>query len=275
MEAMPALARLNQVAGSDVAAGRAMVALAQMEVVVVGAAAADAAAVVAGAVADESVHCRSACPVCSHHDGRGLPNHQPTTIMPRKATTMSNLSQPLERPVPIMDEKIIFEGSLDCRRKARIRTGIALVPLAGSAALWTFSSIPELKGIIIGLAFFLMVPALCLPHARVSYLDLVERKVVSIQFYAWWQISKCDRPFTEFRGIVLRHLCHPRSEGGDTFSGSVGLKPIADGKILWVKQFEATPDELPTESHHYAAKLSSLTGIPYPSLFEGSELKVV
>ena len=61
--------------------------------------------------------------------------------------------------------------------------------------------------------------------------------------------------------IMVRHLCHP-DEGGYTYTGSVGLKPVDGRAVLWVKSFPTTQDEVPWATHEFARKLQEMTGLP-------------
>ena len=61
---------------------------------------------------------------------------------------------------------------------------------------------------------------------------------------------------------MVHHVCHP-GEGEDTFTGSVGFKPIEPGSIFWVKEFPATKDEMPFQPDIFAKELAILTGLPY------------
>src|SRR5688572_22676488 len=81
--------------------------------------------------------------------------------------------------------------------------------------------------------------------------------------YFLFQNLQQETPLNAFSRIVVHHVCHPGGEGEDTFTGSVGFKPIEPGPILWVKEFPATKDEVPVEPDEFAYKLSGSTGLPY------------
>lgn len=120
---------------------------------------------------------------------------------------------------------------------------------------------------IVGLWGFLGVISwsisLRLPYNRHRYLDYRRRELVVETHYASLQVSTTRHSFSEFGAIVVRHLVH-EGEGEDTYTGSVGLKPLKGGKVLWLKQLPATSDDLPPEALTYTAELHRLTGIPMP-----------
>ena len=112
------------------------------------------------------------------------------------------------------------------------------------------------------LGFLFFVSASFLPAYKHIYLDFAARQIVTEAHYAWFCKSKQFRPLTDFSKIVVRHLCIPGGEGPDTYTGSVGLKPVDGKAVLWVKNFPATEDEFPQETQEFARKLKVLTGLP-------------
>ena len=79
---------------------------------------------------------------------------------------------------------------------------------------------------------FIFVASLAFSKQTYIYLDFTERQIVTVEHYAWFETSKRCRPLTDFSNIVVRHLCHPGGEGPDTYTGSVGLKPV-DGELCY------------------------------------------
>lgn len=113
-------------------------------------------------------------------------------------------------------------------------------------------------GVFAALSFII---AFIIPRNSHSYLDFKARQIVTIKHYAWLETARVSRPLTEFGRIVIRHLCHAGGEGPDTYTGSVGLKPLDKSPVLWVKNYQATQDEVPRESYEFARKLKKLTGL--------------
>lgn len=112
------------------------------------------------------------------------------------------------------------------------------------------------------LGLLLLVSAPYLLAYKHMYLDFVARQIVTEAHYAWFCKSKKFRPLTDFSGIVVRHLCIPGGEGPDTYTGSVGLKPVEGKTVFWVKNFPATEDEFTQEAHEFAHSLAIWTGLP-------------
>ncbi len=129
-------------------------------------------------------------------------------------------------------------------------------PNDGSRDAWYFT---------IAIFSFIIAPYCpsCCEHA---YLDFAERKIITVMNYAWHETSRNCRPLIEFSHIVVRHLCHPGVEGPDTFTGSVGLKPLDGGPIVWVKDFNTNQDEVPQAAEEFARRLQKLTGLPLSGL---------
>ncbi len=112
------------------------------------------------------------------------------------------------------------------------------------------------------LGFLLLVSAPFVLAYKHIYLDFAARQIVTEAPYAWFCTSKKFRPLTDFSRIVVRHLCIPGGEGPDTYTGSVGLKPVDGKAVLWVKNFPATEDEFPREAQEFARSLEIWTGLP-------------
>lgn len=111
------------------------------------------------------------------------------------------------------------------------------------------------------LALISFIIATHLPYNEHVYFDFTDRQILTLKHYCGFEISKRCRPLTDFRNIVVRHICHS-SEGSDTYTGSVGLKPVDGGAVLWVKSFPTTEDEVPRTAYEFARKLQEMTGFP-------------
>ena len=94
------------------------------------------------------------------------------------------------------------------------------------------------------------------------YLDYTDGQIATVDRFAWFETSKRRRPLTDFSNIVVRDLCHPGGEGDDTYTGSVGLKPVDGRAVLWVKRFPTTQDEVPRTTQQFARKWKEMRGLP-------------
>jgi hypothetical protein len=118
---------------------------------------------------------------------------------------------------------------------------------------------------------FFIIAVTWAPFSAYTYLDLANRQIVKVKYYACFVIANDRRPLTDFSTIVVRHLCHTGGEGEDTYTGSVGLKS-ADGRaVLWVKSFPATQDDVPRAAHEFAQYLHKRTGVAIASVRELNE----
>ena len=108
---------------------------------------------------------------------------------------------------------------------------------------------------------FIIAAFLTLPSYGHTYLDFTGRQIVTLNYSLFGTNKRC-RPLTDFRKIVVRHLCHPGGEGPDTYTGSVGLKPVDGRAVLWVKSFPTTQDEVPRTAYEFARMLQEMTGLP-------------
>lgn len=119
------------------------------------------------------------------------------------------------------------------------------------------------------IAFFSLLLAPYLPScSEYTYLDFATRQIITVKYYAWRKTITNCRPLTDFSHIVVRHLCHP-GEGGDTYTGSIGLKPLDGGSIRWVKDFDTNEDKVPPAAEEFASALQKLTGLPLSGLWVG------
>jgi hypothetical protein len=114
-------------------------------------------------------------------------------------------------------------------------------------------------GLFAGVFF---VVALYLQFNTRRYLDFADRQVVTVKRFGYFETSKRIIPFANFSHVVVRHLCHSDSEGPDTYTGGVGLKPVDGGPVFWVKSFPTTEDEVPQAAYVFARELQELTGQP-------------
>jgi len=94
-----------------------------------------------------------------------------------------------------------------------------------------------------------------------TYLDFVDRQIVTFTYRVFGTSKRC-RPLSDFSNVVVRHLCHSDSEGPDTYTGGVGLKPVNGGPVFWVKSFPTTEDEIPQAAYAFARELQELMGQP-------------
>ncbi|MBI3416619.1 MAG: hypothetical protein HY043_15105 [Verrucomicrobia bacterium] len=118
-------------------------------------------------------------------------------------------------------------------------------------------------------AFSFIVPAsMACSKDTYIYLDFTGRQIVTVEHHAWFETSKRCRPLTDFSHIVVRHLCHPGGEGEDTYTGSVGLKPVDGRAVLWVKSFPTTQDEVPRAAYEFAKTFKEMTGLPVAAAAE-------
>jgi hypothetical protein len=172
-----------------------------------------------------------------------------------------------------------IRGRLTTKTEIRLRVGAAVTLLAlGVFSVYMLmaaspSSVPsdgsrEAWLFVLACFSFLLAPFLpsCGEH---TYLDFAERKIITVKNYGWHETVRKCRPLTDFSHIVVRHLCHPGVEGPDTFTGSVGLKPLDGGPILWVKDFDTNRDQVAPAAEEFASKLHKLTGLPLPVLWIG------
>ena len=151
--------------------------------------------------------------------------------------------------------------------------GAVSVGLGVGIVWWGFRGTTSDQGFaaafLIGAFFF--VVGWCVPQGNSQYIDLEERQVTKIGWYGLLPPVITNIPLSDFSGIVVRHVCHPGGEAEDTYTGGVGLKRKSAGPVLWVKEFSATKDEMPTEPDRYAKELSELIGLPYAGKDVGPE----
>ena len=172
---------------------------------------------------------------------------------------------------------LAIRGRPVTKSEIRLRVGAAVTLLAvgafvsyllGAASPSGVSSDCSLVAWLFVLAFFSFLLAPFLPScSEHTYLDFGERKIITAKNYAWRKTITNCRPLTDFSHIVVRHLCHP-DEGGYTYTGSVGLKPVDGRAVLWVKSFPTTQDEVPRSTHEFARKLQEMTGLPVAATAE-------
>lgn len=161
---------------------------------------------------------------------------------------------------------IEIQGSLTCFETGFEKVVLAVIMVCGSIPLWKQVDYTE-EGMWYGIvALILMGIALVLPSSSCTYLDPSAKQIVIVKFYGWAQRKKIEHSFEEYARIVIRHICHSGGETEDTYSGSVGLKPIDQGPVLWLKEFPATQEEVPQESLAFARKIHDITGLPITGL---------
>jgi len=178
-----------------------------------------------------------------------------------------------------INQTLCIQGGPTTKTEIRLRVGAAVTLLAlGVFSLYLLEAGSSLgvpsdfsrEAWYLTIAFFSLPLAPFLPScSEYTFLDSAERKVISVKNYAWYKTFRNCRPLTDFSHIVVRHLCHPDGEGGETFTGSVGLKPLDRGPILWVKDFDTTQDAVPPAAEEFARRLKELTGLPLAGLWVG------
>ena len=164
------------------------------------------------------------------------------------------------------------------KTEIRLRVGAAVSLLAEGAFVSYLLAAASPSGVssdgsreawLFVLAFFSFLLAPFLPScSEHTYLDFGERKIITVKNYAWHRTIRNCRPLTDFSHIMVRHLCHP-DEGRDTYTGSVGLKPLDGSSILWVKDFDTNEDKVPPAAEEFASNLQKLTGLPLTGLWVG------
>ena len=177
---------------------------------------------------------------------------------------------------PASNQTLDIEGTINTYTKVLWKVGwaVALVGLGIGILLWvqmenlwsTPSEYDFLMSIFLPVIAFII--AAVLPYNGHTYLDFSNRQIVTFKHYCGFETSKRCRPLTDFSHIVVRHLCHPGGEGEDTYTGSVGLKPVDGRAVLWVKSFPTTQDEVPRTTHEFARKLQKMTGLPVAATAE-------
>ena len=150
---------------------------------------------------------------------------------------------------------------------ARLIGAVTCVGLGTSLLLlvetyWSTERSTGASLIVYSVALISFIIAAFLPCNEHAYVDFADRQILTLKHYCGFEISKRCRPLTDFSNIVVRHLCHPGGEGPDTYTGSVGLKPVYGRAVLWVKSFPTTEDEVPRTAYEFARKLQERTGLP-------------
>jgi hypothetical protein len=164
------------------------------------------------------------------------------------------------------------------KSEIRLRVGAAVTLLAVGAFVSYLLTAAPASGVsrdgsreawyfVCAFSSFLLAPFI-LSCGEYTYLDFGERKIITAKNYAWRKTITNCRPLTDFGRIMVRHLCHP-DEGGYTYTGSVGLKPLDGGSILWVKDFDTNEDKVPPAAEEFASQLQKLTGLPLSGLWVG------
>ncbi len=152
------------------------------------------------------------------------------------------------------NQTLDIHGTINSYTKTGWKVGGAVAFLGLGIHLWDGG----------GVAFPVMsfIIGVLLPANKHTYLDFTGRQIVTVKHYAWFETSKLCYPLTDFCNIVVRYLCHTDSEGGDIYTGSVGLKPVDGRSVLWVKGFPTTEGKIPRTAYKFARKLQEMTGLP-------------
>lgn len=169
---------------------------------------------------------------------------------------------------PTSNQTLDIAGTINSYTRVAWRLGWAVACVGLGIFLWlqmksSWRALNEYDfSMYIFLPVIAFITAAILPYNGHTYLDFSNRHIVTFKHYCGFAISKRSRPLTDFSHIVVRHLCHPGGEGPDTYTGSVGLKPVDGRAVLWVKSFPTTQDEVPRTTHEFARKLQEMTGLP-------------
>ena len=174
---------------------------------------------------------------------------------------------------PTSNQTLDIQGTINTYTKVLWKVGWAVALVGLGVFFWSQMEAPwSANGQNnVGLAFvaiILFIIAAVLPYNEHTYLDFSNRRIVTVKHYCGFETSKRRRPLTDFSHIVVRHLCHPGGEGLDTYTGSVGLKPVDGRAVIWVKSFPTTQDEVPRTTHEFARKLQEMTGLPVAATAE-------
>jgi hypothetical protein len=144
---------------------------------------------------------------------------------------------------------------------ACIGLGIFLWPLR-EHTFWPELDSPDTQFAVWLIAVLPWIIVAILPYKAHTFLDLGDTTLATLKYYGRLRISNRSRPLTDFGCIAVRHVCHPGGEGPDTFTGSVGLKPMDGGAVFWLKEFSTTQDEMPREAYEYARRLQEVLPLP-------------
>jgi hypothetical protein len=166
---------------------------------------------------------------------------------------------------PTTKQTLDIQGTINSYRKVAFwKLGGAVALASIGIVLWSAGSSNYEFSAMAFVAFgfsFIFALSMAISKDTYIYLDFTDRQIVTVEHYAWIETSKRCRPLTDFTNIVVRHLCHPGGEEEDTYTGSVGLKPVDGRAVLWVKSFPTTQDEVPRTAHEFARKLQEMTGL--------------
>ena len=174
---------------------------------------------------------------------------------------------------PTSNQTLDIEGTSNTYTKVFWKVGWAAALVGLGIFLWLQMESPwsdiDLNSMLLvcALLSFIIAPFVAFCEHTYTYLDFTDRQIVTVK-YRFSETSKRCRPLTDFSHIVVRHLCHPGGEGEDTYTGSVGLKPVDGRAVLWVKSFPTTQDEVPRTAYEFARKLQEMTGLPVAPMGE-------
>ena len=163
---------------------------------------------------------------------------------------------------PESEETLDIAGTKNRSEKvaARLIGAVACVGLGTYFLLHVETYWSAETGYIVAVISFII--AALLPYNEHAYVDFTARQILTLKHYCGFEISKRCRPLTDFDTIVVRHLCHPGGEGPDTYTGSVGLKPVDGRAVLWLKEFPTTQDKIPREAYEFAIALQTRLRLP-------------
>lgn len=177
-------------------------------------------------------------------------------------------AQNSERMRPVSGEKLGISGRAQAFGEKIIRrvVGAALVCSAFVCFVvaYRMGLVEAVTGWIVAGTVALLL-GLGVPAGHHQYLDVEGRKLVKEKYW-YVSLSREEIHLSQFTKIVVRHVCHP-GEAVETYTGSVGLKPLAGGSVAWLRMFPASEDEISLEADKFARELAQLTGLPYPGYF--------
>ena len=175
---------------------------------------------------------------------------------------------------PSSNQTLDIQGTINTYTKVRWKVAWAVALVGLGILLWlqkksSWSAIEnDLMYPIFAVCAFILAPFVLFEEKKHTYLDFTDRQFITVKYRAWFETSERWRPLTDFSNIVVRHLCHPGGEGPDTYTGSVGLKPVDGRAVLWVKSFPTTQDEVPRAAYEFARELQEMTGLPVAPMGE-------
>lgn len=170
----------------------------------------------------------------------------------------------------IAGDLFIISGSDSTLGTTFKKAGLALLCFLGALICWQWAGQSDSGPLFGFLTLTLVLVGLCQPAQEFEYVDFLSGKLVKRKWYLGYSTFHRELSLTTFGSVVLRHVCHPGGEGEDTYTGSVGLKPVERAAVRWIKEFPTTKDEVPTQSVRFARELAARLKLPYDDRFHPS-----